>query len=317
MGIETENKSIINLGSNPEQETKTYNINVDNFIKKYKVEDQKTIEVLRDFPTLCYLLGNVTEEPQGTDSSPDGINRHIFYLTEGSGMFGLKNPEDAQRWKGIFNHIMGSSRHVYFLSEKINASTANQKQELFDLGFDINSLRQINPKILRDFMFVNHAARRRFDERKWHNLRDDAHPEGESEDLTTNLLLENDAPEELINLMRAENHTYLTTLGRNNYLPNLSINILTYGDWTFGQKPVTIKERFTQLRKSRRQPEVVLNKLENFALYFEKSIKKIFGESIFSDMIKSGPYRWETKIRDAYCSASGLTIEDVFPSYRR
>jgi hypothetical protein len=293
----------------------TYGINVSKLIDKYDIKDTKTKEVLQKFPTLCFLLGNVTDKPQAYDSRPDGVNRPVFYLTEGSGMFGLKNPEDADRWKGIFNHIMGSSRHAYFLSEKFLSLTDVQRNHFFDLGFDLNSFEKIDPVFLRDFMFVAHAARRQVEERKWHNLKDNAHPEGESEPLTTSLLIKKDAPKEFMDLMRVENSDYLMRLGKVGHFLNIVTNILTYCDWTFSQKPTTLHERFKGLRGNQRQPGEILDVFEKCANYFEGALKKVFGSDISQQMIKIGPYDWENQVREAYCSPSGLDINKIFPAY--
>lgn len=290
-------------------------INVKEFIKRYDVEDIKTKEALKSFPTLCFLLGKVTDLPQTEDKRPDGIRRPVFFLTEGSGIFGLKHPEDADRWKGIFNHVMGSSRHVFFLSELIKSATTDQKQQFQDLGFDLNTLSSVDPQALRDFMFTSHSARRQVDERKWHHLRDKAHPEGESEELTLTLLEKENAPRGMIDLMRTEDHMFLSAMGRRGYILSLPLNILTYSDWTFGQKPNSLEDRFKELRLNERQPAVVLDELEGFAKYFEKALVDVFGESTTNKMLEIEPYDWEKQIREAYCAASGTSPAKLFPSY--
>lgn len=294
-----------------------YGIEVNRYIEKYNITDAKTKEALEEFPILCYLLGKVTQQPQGKDSRPDGIERQVFYLTEGSGMFGLKNPDDAMRWKGIFNHIVGSARHVNFLAEEFKKLNNEQRHQFFDLGFDINTLIGLDPALLRDFMLINHSARRKVDERKWHELTDDAHPAGESEPLTNDLLRKNGATPKLIELMRSEEHGYLSAVGAGGYLPNLPINILTVADWTFGQKPESLDERFESLRKSQRQPVEVLDILEKSAKYFEKAVAEVIGKDIFDEMLKMKPPAWEIKIREAYCYPSGLLSEQVFQNYRK
>ncbi len=95
-------------------------IPVDKFIEKYRVDNPDVIETLKKFPVLSYLLGSVSEKTFENNRT----------VTEGSAMFGLTNPQDAMRWKGIFTHITGASRHVYFLSDKIAHATPTQKQKL-------------------------------------------------------------------------------------------------------------------------------------------------------------------------------------------
>src|SRR3989344_6594127 len=74
-------------------------IPVDDYIARYEVTDPYTVETLHDFPTLVYLLGRVTEEPQLRDSQFGDSERGVRFLVEGSGMFGHKHPDDAMRGK--------------------------------------------------------------------------------------------------------------------------------------------------------------------------------------------------------------------------
>ena len=166
-------------------------------------------------------------------------------------------------------------------------------------------------------MFVSHAARRQVDEWKRHGLEDSVHREGESEDLTENLLREENAPEKFLSLMRVENHEFIIASATNGRLPNLPMNVLMYCDWTFGQKPDTLKERFAGLRKSHRKSDEILDALEDMGTYFQEAVFEVFGPEIFDQMTKAGPYDWETQIREAYCSPSGLKIEEVFPNYQK
>jgi hypothetical protein len=293
----------------------SYGIDATKFIERFDVNDEKTRETLYEFPTLCYLLGKVTDKPQGKDSRPDGVERQILYLTNGSGLFGLKNLEDAQRWKGIFNHIVGSARQVYFLSQKLLSLDDKQEEELIYSGFDMNSLRGIDPKFLRDFMFVSHAGRRQIDERDWHNLKDESHPKGDSESLTFKLLKIENTPIKFTNFLKVENHEFLKVLGKRGHFVDIPTNILTYCDWTFGQEPVTLEDRFKSLRSSKRQPPEILDILEKCGNYFEKGLKKTLGPDFFAQMSQAY-YPWETEIRKAYCSPSGSDMKTLFPNYK-
>lgn len=293
-------------------------ISVDAFIERFRVSNPDVQETLRAYPTLCYLLGSVTQTPQTEDQRPDGVVRSIHFLVEGSGMFGLTHAADAERWKGIFNHIMGTARQVFFLSEQLLRLTLDQKQQFNKLGFDINSLNELNPELLRNFMFISHAGRRQSDERTWHGLNDNVHPEGDSGVTTLALLKSYNADPVLVNLMRVETHAHhLAVAGKKGFLPNIVDNILTYCDWTFGQQPNTLTERFVGLRKSRRQPEEILNVLESCGNRFEAALKQVLGNDIFDRMINAGPYDWETQIRKAYSASSGLTLEELFPTYKQ
>lgn len=94
---------------------------------------------------------------------------------------GCQIPEDAVRWKGIFNYIVGSARHVHFLADKIAHATPMQKQKLLALGYTPASLASLDPDLLRDHKLIDHAGRRQMDELGWHNVSDDVHPSTYSE----------------------------------------------------------------------------------------------------------------------------------------
>lgn len=293
-----------------------YKVPVETFIEYFNVTNDEVKGALIRYPTLCYLLGNVTDQPQGEDLRPDGIQRKIYYLTEGSAMFNLEKPDDAMRWKGIFNHIVGSARQVYWLATKLKKITSEQKQRFAELGFDFSFFDQINPELLRNFMFTSHAGRRITDETDWHKLENEPHGEIDSGKATAELLKKLKADPVYLELMRVEMHAdHLTQAGKNNFFPNIIDNILTYCDWTFGQKPNTLEERFTALEKSKRASPEVLAILKECGLSFELALKQVLGENIWQEMTSAGPYEWETEIRQAYCAPSGLSLQEVFPGY--
>ena len=282
-----------------------------------KRPESRYTETLREFPALRYLLGTVTPESVGTDSRPDGVSRSIHYVTEGSGMFGLTHPEDAMRWKGIFNHVMGSARQVYWLADRLKSVLSREVQEFVKRGFFLSTQMQISPIDLRDFMFVSHAGRRQADEYIWHTLRDRAHPSGDSGRNTFTLLHNTGAPQRYLDLMRVETRAEeLVDPRTGDHMPKVIDNILTYCDWTFWQTPITLDERFAGLRKSNRAAPEILDVLEKCGKSFESALKEIVDRDIFEHMTHAGPYAWETKIRRAYCAPSGLAMEIVFPGYK-
>ena len=285
-------------------------------IEQSLIKHPEVSNVLLKYPTLKFLLGEVTSEVQTQDSRPDGVIRPVYYLTKDSGMFGLENKDDAMRWKGIFNHIIGSARQVYWLSEKLNNLTQEQKQQFANLGFDTSSFDEIDPELLRNFMFISHAGRRITDETTWHELKDEPHGETDPGTATVNLLKEMKANQVFLDLMRVEMHAdHLVKAGENKLFPNIIDNILTYCDWTFGQKPNTLEERFIALEKSKRAPPEILAILKECGLSFELALKQVLGENIWQEMILAGPYDWETEIRKAYCAPSGLNLQEAFPAY--
>lgn len=291
-------------------------IPVDAFVARYRVEHPQVIEALRVYPPLCYLLGRVTDEPKTRDSRPDGVERPVYYLAEGSGMFGLTYPEDAMRWRGIFNHIMGTARQVYWLADRLAHATPAQGEAFGQRGFDVDSFGAINPLILRDFMFISHAGRRQMDEYNWHELRDAVHPSGDSGRNTIELLKAEHADPTFLDLMRVEMHAdHLAVTADGGLFPDIVDNVLTYPDWTFGQKPQSLSERFAGLRKSGRAEPNILDILERCGTAFERALKEIVSPTIFEDMTHAGPYEWEREIRNAYCVAAGLTIGEIFPGF--
>jgi hypothetical protein len=294
----------------------TEDISVEEYIERYDVSNPLVRETLHEFPDLRFLLGKVDTRVQGRDSRPDGIDRPIYFLIEGSGMFALKNSDDAMRWRGIFNHIMGTARQVYYLADRFSSLPNYQIQAFGERGYYVPSLVTMRPDSLRDFMFVSHAGRRQADEYTWHELRDIAHEAGDSGKSTYQLLQKKRAPTLFLDLMRVELHAdHLAKSAQDNHFPDISDNVLTYPDWTFGQAPNTLVERFAGLRKSKRAAPEILDILEECGTSFESVLQEIVDPDIFDQMTHAGPYGWETKIRQAYCAPSGLSIGDVFPGY--
>lgn len=289
-------------------------IPVDTFIEKYNVRNKDTVEVLKEFPVLSYLLGSVSEKPLGSDARPDGTVRPYRIVTEGSAMFGLTNPEDAMRWKGIFNHILGAARHVYFLADKIAHATPIQKQKLLALGYTPASLASLDPFLLRDHKLIDHAGRRQMDELGWHDIHDNAHPSTYSDKNTLALLEQNGADPYFLHRMKEEDHAYLFSRGKSGRLKDIQFAVLTYGDWTYEQKPMNLSERFRGLRLRNRADSKTLEVLETLGQTFESDLKQVFGESIIQEMMELKPFAWEEKMKNAYAASSGLPVTTVFPS---
>lgn len=263
------------LSERPEVSTKRELINraipVDRYIKTYDVKHPFVQETLKEFPVLNYLLD--------------------------AGMFGLKNSEEATKWNGIFNHIMGASRHVYYLADRIAHATPEQKKKLITLGYSPSSLQSLDTELLRDHKFIDHSGRRRADEER---------QPGKSEQYTMEHLKTNGADRFFLNHMKEEDHVYLLEKGKSGRLKDIQYAVLTYGDWTFSQKPVNITERFEGLRKSGRLEPQKLDELEKLGLQFESDLKSVFGDTIIDTMMNLLPYSWEAQIRKAYNTSAGL-----------
>lgn len=286
-------------------------IDVDGFINRFGVDHPQVQTTLRQFPTLCYLLGEVTPEAQIHEN-----RQPIHFLKSGSGMFGLKIPEDARRWRGIFNHIAGSTSDVYSLSVKLSQLTDEQRQQFADQGYDHSSFDKLNPELMRDFFFISHAGRRQADEFNWHGLRDSAHPSGDSYQNTSGLLEAYHADPFFIETESLDNPDYLVAqAGDRKILPQIQDTIGSYCDWRYGQSLVTLKERFIGMRESKRLPEDVLDVLEQCGTHFEQTLRKIFGEGFYEGIITHLPYAWETQLRKAYCASSGILPKETFPEY--
>lgn len=270
---------------------------VDAYIQKYEVEHPAVLEVLKEHPVLSYLLGKINSR---------GI------VEDGSGMFGLKNPEDAVQWKGIFNHIVGASGNVYFLAERIAKATPSQKEHLVRLGYLPNSVRSLDPEKLRDHKLIDHAGRRQSDERKRYDCQDAAHPSTHSE-LNTRLLLHNAGADRFfLDHMKEEDHEYLISRMSGKRLRNIHYALLTYGDWTFDQAPVALSERFALLHARGRADKKTLDVLEQSGRQFEQDLTEVFGEGILSELKNRSPYPWERNIREAYAASAGLDADKLF-----
>lgn len=290
-----------------------YQIPVDVIADYHKVNNKEIRGILRQYPTLAYLLGQVTAEPQGEDQGPpDNELRPYYLITSGSALFGLTNRDDALRWSGLFNHIIGTARQTHFLAGILKNLSPEQKARFADFGYDTASFDQIDPELLRNFFFISHARRREAEEKYKYNLNDTEHQEADPGRATVKYLEALNSPRIFVDLMRVENSGYFE---EKQSLPDIIDNILTYCDWTFSNKSISLKDRFDKLRESRRASVSLLGKLEKFGNQFELALKAIIGDDIAQQMAQAGPYQWEREIRKAYCLSSGLNLEEVFPNY--
>lgn len=288
-------------------------IPVDGFIQGFQVTNPQVQETLSRYHVLCYLLGRVGAVPVGRDDNM----RDIHLLEAGSGMFGLEIRDDVMRWRGIFNHVMGTARQVFYLASRLENLGPDQRRQLVDMGFDFSEFDTSSAEVLRDFMFISHAGRRSADEKKWYKLDDAAHRESDPGLATDTLLKESGADPVFLDLMRVEMHAdHLAEAGEDLRFPNIVDNVLTYTDWTFGQTPNTLAERFEGLRRSQRASPEVLDVLEPCANSFERALKQAIGPHIWHRMAEAGPYVFETDIRSVYCAASTLSLEEVFPDFK-
>ena len=295
-------------------------IPIDELLSKYHVTNEQTIEAVHELPTLVYLLGRVSPEPQFNDSRPDGVTRPIWLLEEGSGMFGLKNPDDARRWKGINNHVYGTARQTFILSNFLSKLTPDQIESFSKREYDVSTLSKLNPYILRDFMLISHGGRRESDELNWHgellDPQDSSHQESDSGHATVRLLKNAGAPEALIELMRVETHGYLINqIERHGKFRDFEDISLTVPDWMFGQGPNTLEDRFRGLRASKRASDDTLDKLGVGAFGFQKDFEEITGINLYSLMTREDPFDWEVMIREAYCAPSGIDPKETFPGF--
>ncbi len=232
-------------------------IPVQRFIDHYEVANPEVIAALEKYPSLAYLLGRVTDKPQTRDIRFDGVERDVRFLTEGSGMFNLEPTDDAIRWKGIFNHAIGTSRQVFVVARMLKNITPEQRQALESSGYDFTEFDTFDPELLRDFMFISHVSRRSWDERNWYNLDDEVHPPGSPGETTAQFLADKNAPKVFQELIRVEQHAeHLAKVENDRHVfPNIVDNILTWSDWTYGQKPTSLTDRFEQIRETR--PDLV------------------------------------------------------------
>ena len=294
-------------------------IPVDDYIARYEVTDPYTVETLHDFPTLVYLLGRVTEEPQLRDSQFGDSERGVRFLVEGSGMFGHKHPDDAMRWKGMSNHSIVTARGVYYTDRRIRNLSESERKQLEDMGFDFTEFDTLDSELSRDFMFDSHVSRRRWDERRLYVLpQGETDPEGSPGEQAATMFRAEKAPEIFHRLIRVEDHAqHLAQLGpRGHHFPNIIDGILTWTDWTFAQSPMTLDARFEAIRRTR--PDIsadVLDILESSGRDFERVVNEVLGTDLRQEIIEAAPEDWELQIRRAYVSASGLTIAEAFPMY--
>lgn len=282
----------------------------------YIVENSITSEAINRHPALSNMLGTVSESPQRRKTGRDGIERDVYYVTEGSAMYGLSIPDDAVEWSGIFNHVAGNARNLDYLSRIIAGLTNEQKEQFVGLGYSLDSIDSISPDLLVEFTLgYSHSGRRRADETKRYSLTDAVHTSPDPETSTLDYLRNNKAPAEILELMKAENHQFIlgeSKEGSNGI--NIVYRILEYCDWRYNQKPITLKERFDGLRASQRLSDDDLNRLEQIGIEFENDLIGILGQEVI-DAMNNHVWEDEALIREGYCASAGLEMSTVFPEF--
>jgi len=292
---------------------------IEAYIQKYGVEHPVVIDSLRKYPTLVYLLGRVTPEPVGRGAVDfDRIERDVRYVQEGSAMFGLEHRDDAMRWKGILNHEVGTARRVYYVARRMQKLTTDERSRFEEAGFDFAEFDTLDPAFLRDFMLVSHPTRRGWDERRLYELDDQAHLPGTPGESALQFFIRESAPEIFQRLIRVEDHAgHLAVEGpRGHHFPNAIDGILTWCDWTYGQRPVELGPRFVALREARKDiPGELLDILEASGRNFEATVNEVLQTNLYQEMQEAPPEPWELEVRRAYVAPSGITIAEAFPFY--
>ena len=312
-GLRTTREQPQRAGDHFQQLDTSHGIDVKSFISRFEVVNPEVQAFLHAHPLTCYLLGRISNEPAGRDARPDGIERDYYLCQEGSGMFGLTKPDDAMRWRGIFNHIAGSARQVDWMARRLKSMTAEQRLEFKARGFNLEPFDSFDPETLRDFMFISHAGRRQADEYNWHRRSSPQQAALDSGPLTSALLEAEGVDERLLHLLRTEDPAGLRDESSNGiYFPDITVNILTYCDWTFAQAPVSFEERFAGLRAAKRQDEATLDMLESCGRSFQSALTEIIGPNIVNEMLTAPVPEWELVFRRAYCASAGLSLSETF-----
>ncbi|MBI4226211.1 hypothetical protein HY612_03820 [Candidatus Roizmanbacteria bacterium] len=296
-----------------------YGIPVYAFMEHYGVENPQVVETLERYPTLCYLLGQVTEVPVGSTAilQPDGVERPIRHLVEGSGMFGLKDQDDAMRWAGIFGHSIGMARQAWLLYRMFEQLSPGQMNLFLAAGYDFRDFIKFDSNTVRDGSFANHCSRRWHDEHNVDLKQPQSMAPGQS---ALNHLITYKAPQFMLDLIRVEDHfkelqaARVQEIGGRHRMPDIVFSILTLADWTIERKTMPLDARFARLR-GRGDLAEVLPVLEECGKGFEADVNRITGVNIVDLFNGAGPFDWEYKIRSAYCATSGLEVKKAFPEY--
>jgi hypothetical protein len=295
-------------------------IPVESLMFDYGVSVPETQEAIRTFPTLSYLLGRVSSEKRAMIrvDKPELTGETVNILEDGSGMYGLKDRDDALRWKGIMNHVLGTVRGSVGLFDTLKTLSDNDRASMKKLGYDFSSFDRAERNLIVDSGLVVHAGRRGMDEYQWYGMSDHAHPTGDSYINTVALFAARRAHPALFDMLHIEDHTYLDSGDSNEVFADVLTNILTYCDWRWAQSPLTLDERFEGLRKSGRAPEVRLEHLYSHASVFDRVLSNILGKDFFSRVIRTdGAFvQSEWLIRKGYAASAGLTLQEVFPEFK-
>lgn len=301
-------------------------IPAEQILDRFEVTEPEKRKVTLKHPPIAYLLGSATKEPQALYNHKTGATDLVHIVTEGSDMFGPKSPEEAMLWKGIFNHSVGTARQIYYLTKRLLELTPDQREEFKNAGFNFSEFDSFDPnslpQILRDIFLCSHLSRRRVDERSLYQDQVDngAHPEGTTSQTALRLLIEeNQAPTELWSLIKkveAHSEHMIGQVKDRGYFDNILDAMLTYADWTFGQKTVSLDERFPQIEGERKdlQP-TMLDTFRTAGKNFEQVFNRILKTDILEELKGLQPEDWETEIRIAYCAPSGIDPKIAFPNY--
>ncbi|NMB57070.1 hypothetical protein GYA19_03985 [Candidatus Beckwithbacteria bacterium] len=300
-------------------------------------------EAICKYPVLGYLLGSVTKGITGDgqyyfDDRPDGKFRPVSLLEGGVGLFGLVG-EDADRWKGMFNHLAGSADRVFKLTRLVKSLSNEQVAKIEAAGYDLSSfnlLKQLSPdnieEVLWNFQLLSHLSRRKGDEDKWHR--------GNSETLA-------DAYKESLQLMQTlgipEAYQKLLLVGNHGFLLNLLtpksdipdekkvdflVILLTYADWSFGQNAVHPSKRFADMindwfgddddpnKKVRGTTKAELMIFKAAAIQFEQTLSQIINADLFDTLEEMPTEQREIDIRQAYAACVGIPMEELFPNFK-
>jgi len=294
-----------------------WHIPVDELLAKYEATRKHGMphiveRTIRRYPTLAYLFGTVSE-PLDVVFRNSSIKQHetVSIVNDGSGMFGLRDPEDAGRWLGIINHSVGSVENAIFLGDKLKRLTKQKRKDFEALGIEFSLFDTMSIKLLRDGWLLFHAGQRKADETTWYELSDTNHNTSDPYESTLTVFHAHNIDPVFFDLLKIEKQGELVRLARSGNPVPAEVAVMVLGDFLYEQTQMTVSDHFKEMRQTGGETPDVLFTLEKFGERLEHSFSTVLGNDIFDRMRNAPEPIWATRMHRAYAASSGMTWDEL------
>jgi|GEM_PF-4771655 len=267
---------------------------------------------IRRYPTLVYLLGTVSQ-PLDVPFRNSSTNHHetVSIVNDGAGLFGLRDPEDARRWKDIFHHSVGSVENAVFLSDNLKRLTKQKRKDLKAMGIDFSLFDTMSIKFLRDGWLLFHAGQRKADETIRYDLSDANHKTSDPYESTLTVFHTHHVDPIFFDLIKFQKQGELVELAKSGDPVPAEVAVMVLGDFLYGQTQMTIPDHLKKVRQIGGESSDVLSTLEIFGERLEYSFRTVLGNDIFDRMRNAPEPTWAVRMRRAYAASAGMTWDEL------